>query len=181
MPRSVSKVPRLGGRNRRAPASKVPRSVSVLPRSVSKVPRSSDEVPRSSLSTLSTLNDPIDPPRPSNRYAPPRVLSSSVVVSCQSPPMRGTILAPQTGCPCNVLVDPGWRENRRSPREAQTTPVRRLIVRGVVPLNGSGATPAKGGKPSAATSEQTRLTRNCRARFWAAQAARVAPVSREVR
>ena len=80
-------------------------------------------------------NDPIDPPRPSNRYAPPRVLSSSVVVSCQSPPTRGTILAPQTGCPCNVLVDPGWRENRRSPREAQTTPVRRLVVRGVVPLS----------------------------------------------
>ena len=47
---------------------------------------SDPKVPRSTLPTLLTLNDPIDPPRPSNRYAPPRVLSSSVVVSCQSPP-----------------------------------------------------------------------------------------------
>ena len=38
--------------------------------------------------------------------------------------------------------------------------------RGNVPLE--GATPAGGGKPSAADSEQTGLARNCRARFWAA-------------
>ena len=44
-----------------------------------------------------------------------------------------------------------------------------------------GATPAGGGKPSAADSEQTCLTRNCRARFWAASPPALPPTSREIR
>ena len=74
-----------------------------LPRTSCKLPRSSAALlPRPTLSTLSTLTnpktaapDPIDPkdsidsnvkvPRSINRNAPPRVLLSSVVVSCKCP------------------------------------------------------------------------------------------------
>ena len=43
-----------------------------------------------------------------------------------------TILSPCAKCPRSVLAASLWRGNRRSPREAQTTPVSRLAVRGIV-------------------------------------------------
>ena len=58
--------------------------------------------------------DPIDQPRSLNRYAPPRVLSSSVVVSRNFPPTRGTILAPASVVLVASQLSPTWRENSRS-------------------------------------------------------------------
>ena len=79
------------------------------------------------------------------------------------------------GWSCAVLSQP--HRNDHHLRGACAPP--RTATRGNVPME--GATPANGGKPNAADSGQTRLAPNRRARFWAAQAARVAPVSREVR
>ena len=61
-------------------------------------------------------------------------------------------------------------------------PVCRLIVRGVVRLSlDKGATPAGGGKASAALFGRTCLRRKCRARFWATSSPASPPSSRSVR
>ena len=111
--------------------------------------------------TLSTRRAPQTATRRARR--PPSCLKCP-----DAPPMDGrTILSPRAKCPRSVLAASLWRENSRRPREAQLPPVLRCVVRGIVPTSlDKGATPAGGGKPSAADSGQTRLAPNRRARFW---------------
>ena len=114
---------------------KVPRFRPKVPRPKPKVPRSRPKLPRSTLSTLSTLKT-LTPPRSQNRHAPPRVLSSCVVVSQKSPrrgerfsrPKRSVLAASS-----KIQLGARIAEAKRRPREAQLPPRKRLIVRGVVP------------------------------------------------
>jgi len=59
-----------------------------------------------------------------------------------------TILSPCAKCSRSVLAASLWRGNRRSQREAKHAPVRRLVVRGVVPTSQKRPPPSRGLRPA---------------------------------
>ena len=161
--------------------AKVPRFSPKPPRPKPKVPRSRSKLPRP---TPTDPKDPTDPPRSKTATRRP--------ASCHRPrpcpemyPQRGARFSRPLRSSQSILVDPSWRENSRSEAEAARCGImRRFTGRSCAASSLSldkGATPAGGGKPSAAVFRRACLAENRRARFWAASPPALPPTSREIR
>ena len=165
LPRSSDELPRC--------VFKLPRSDPKVPRSSGKVPRPPIRASLGPARFTRVANATPSPPKSPQTAAEPGFVDQDSSRSVLKLPRRNnrprrsrhprkatgniqpalsqgarTILSPCAKCSRSVLVASLWRGNRRSQREAKHAPVRRLVVRGVVPTSQKRPPPSRGLRPA---------------------------------